>query len=115
MMLASVSYCTNTCDILGKRPSPPRSASCQRQPWPRREYAASRTEPSTSHQASCRPRLGFVRHWTDCVHIHQRTELDARVLFADLIALLVGEEHVCRKTTLGRVGVCPLLAAAQTY
>jgi hypothetical protein len=34
------------------------------------------------------------------------TELDARVLLADLVALVVGKEHVGRKTTLGRVGVC---------
>jgi hypothetical protein len=34
------------------------------------------------------------------------TELDARVLLADLVTLVVGEEHVCRETALGHVGVC---------
>ena len=34
------------------------------------------------------------------------TEADARVLFTDILTLVVGEEHVGRKTTLGRVGVC---------
>jgi hypothetical protein len=33
------------------------------------------------------------------------TELDAGVVLADLVALLVGKEHVGRQTTLGRVGV----------
>lgn len=35
----------------------------------------------------------------------QHTELDAGVVLADLVALLVGEEHVGRKTALGLVGV----------
>jgi hypothetical protein len=35
----------------------------------------------------------------------QHTELDAGVVLADLVALLVGEEHVGRETTLGLVGV----------
>ena len=34
------------------------------------------------------------------------TEADARVLLADLVAVVVGEEHVGRETTLGGVGVC---------
>lgn len=34
------------------------------------------------------------------------TEADARVLLADVLALLVGEEHVGRETPLGSVGVC---------
>lgn len=34
------------------------------------------------------------------------TELDAGVVLTDLVTLVVGEEHVCGKTTLGRVGVC---------
>jgi hypothetical protein len=34
------------------------------------------------------------------------TEGDARVLFMNILTLIVGEEHVSRKTTLGRVGVC---------
>lgn len=33
------------------------------------------------------------------------TELDTGVLLADLLARLVGEEHVSGKTTLGGVGV----------
>jgi hypothetical protein len=40
------------------------------------------------------------------------TELDAGVLLADLVALLVGEEHVGGETTLGRVGVCNMLTKA---
>ena len=34
------------------------------------------------------------------------TEADARVLFKNILTLVVGKEHVSRKTTLGRVGVC---------
>jgi hypothetical protein len=34
------------------------------------------------------------------------TEGDARVLFTNILTLIVGKEHVSRKTTLGRVGVC---------
>lgn len=36
------------------------------------------------------------------------TELDTGVFLADLVALVVGEEHVGGKSTLGRVGVCLL-------
>lgn len=36
----------------------------------------------------------------------KHTELDTRVVLTDLFTLLVGEKHVCGKTTLGRVGVC---------
>jgi hypothetical protein len=35
-----------------------------------------------------------------------RTEADAWVFLANSITLIVGEEHVGRETTLGRVGVC---------
>jgi hypothetical protein len=35
----------------------------------------------------------------------QHTELDAGVVLADLVALVVGEEHVGRETALGLVGV----------
>lgn len=38
------------------------------------------------------------------------TERDARVLLADLFPVVVGEEHVCRETALGRVGVWDELA-----
>lgn len=34
------------------------------------------------------------------------TEGDAGVLLANLVAVVVGEEHVGRQSTLGRVGVC---------
>lgn len=40
------------------------------------------------------------------------TELDAGVLLADLVALLVGEEHVGGETTLGRVGICNMSTSA---
>jgi hypothetical protein len=33
------------------------------------------------------------------------TELDAGVFLANLVAVVIGEEHVGRKTTLGGVGV----------
>lgn len=33
------------------------------------------------------------------------TERDARVILADLVAVVVGEEHVGRQATLGRVGI----------
>lgn len=42
-------------------------------------------------------------HVKDCWRRH--TELDARVVLADLVTLLVGEEHVRRETALGHVGV----------
>ena len=34
------------------------------------------------------------------------TEADAWVLLTDSLALVIGEEHVRRKTTLGCVGIC---------
>lgn len=33
------------------------------------------------------------------------TEGDARVLLADLVTVVIGEEHVGRQATLGSVGV----------
>lgn len=33
------------------------------------------------------------------------TKADARVLLSDIVALLVGEEHVSGQTTLGRIGI----------
>ena len=36
----------------------------------------------------------------------RRTEADAWVFVADILALLVGKEHVRGQTTLGRVGIC---------
>ena len=38
--------------------------------------------------------------------LSRHTEGDAWVLVADVLTLLVGEEHVGRETTLWRVGVC---------
>ena len=35
----------------------------------------------------------------------KHTELDSWVVLTDLLALLVGEEHVSGKTMLGRIGV----------
>lgn len=37
---------------------------------------------------------------------NERTELDARVVFADLVTRVVGKEHVGRKTALGHVRIC---------
>jgi hypothetical protein len=37
--------------------------------------------------------------------MRRRTKRDTGVLVADVVALLVGEEHVCGKTTLGGVGI----------
>jgi hypothetical protein len=34
------------------------------------------------------------------------TKGDTRVLVTNVLTLLVGKEHVCRETTLWRVGVC---------
>jgi hypothetical protein len=91
----------------GRRPSPPRNASCQRRPWLHTEYVASRSAPSTCCQAPCRPRLGNVRSGHMMMISEKRlTELDTGVVLADLVTLLVGKEHVGRETTLGRVGVC---------
>lgn len=42
------------------------------------------------------------------------TELDAGVLFTDVLALLVGEKHVGRQTTLGGVGVLDYFGLAGT-
>ena len=38
--------------------------------------------------------------------MNKHTEADAGVLLTDGIALVIGEEHVGRKTTLGGVRVC---------
>lgn len=35
----------------------------------------------------------------------RHTEADTGVLLADLVAVVIGEEHVSGKTTLGGVGV----------
>lgn len=49
-----------------------------------------------------------------CRQLMARTEGNAGVLLADTVTLLVGEEHVCRETALGGVGVLLLLAALAT-
>jgi hypothetical protein len=36
----------------------------------------------------------------------ERTEADTGVVLTDVLTLLVGEEHVGRKTTLGSIGIC---------
>merc|ERR1712130_754124 len=77
-----------------KLPSPPRNASCQRQPWPRRE-------PLLVVQAL--PLL--TKDLADLA------ELDTGVLLANLVALVVGEEHVGGQATLRHVGVLLSLAA----
>ena len=48
-------------------------------------------------------------------HVNRQplTELDAGVLLADLVALLVREEHVSRETALGGVGICLLSVTRQ--
>jgi hypothetical protein len=43
--------------------------------------------------------------WCMLVELYRLTELDAGVVLADLVTLIVGEEHVCGQTTLGGVGV----------
>lgn len=43
--------------------------------------------------------------WKTRMDIASHTEADARVLIADVLTLLVGEEHVGRETALGRVGI----------
>lgn len=35
----------------------------------------------------------------------KRTKGDAWVLIANVLALLIGKEHVCRETTLGSIGI----------
>lgn len=34
------------------------------------------------------------------------TKADTRILFSDGISLVVGEEHISRETSLGRIGIC---------
>lgn len=97
---------------LGTWPSLPRNASCQRQPSHRRACAQTRKGPSTCRQASCRPGL-YDGSETKLLGERERererseklTERDTRVLLADLVTVVVGEEHVRGQTTLGSVGV----------
>ena len=98
-------------NVQHRRPCPLRSVSCQRQPWPHKEYAASQKVPSTSLPKACRPRLHIVSTNTrEVIERDELTKLDARVVLADLLALLIGKEHVGGKTTLGRVWVYGWLA-----
>jgi hypothetical protein len=68
---------------------------------------ASRSAPSIDLQGPYR--LGLDELVRRCPGKRMRcrvhTEADARVLFTNILTLVVGEEHVGRKTTLGRVGV----------
>jgi hypothetical protein len=41
------------------------------------------------------------------------TEGDARVLDAHILTLLIGEEHVGRETTFGRVGILGVVSEAR--
>lgn len=89
-------------------PSHPRTASCRPRPWPRMALAACRSRPSTSRREPCR--LGLIGKyasvWEGVADDRTApTEGDAGVLIPDVLALLVGEEHIGRKTTLGRVRV----------
>jgi hypothetical protein len=47
----------------------------------------------------------WLEMWFMLVELYRLTELDAGVVLADLVTLIVGEEHVSGKTTLGGVGV----------
>jgi len=74
--------------------------------------AASRSRPSIAHPGPCRPDLNVtksisrIRGGRHAVFL--RTEADARVLLTNVLALLIGEEHVGREATLGRVGICEI-------
>jgi hypothetical protein len=88
-------------------PSHPRNASCPGQPWPRRDHAACHPGPSISRREPCRPGLRLS------ASVWRRrgsreitpTKADAGVLVAHVLALLIGEEHVGRETSLWGVGV----------
>lgn len=52
---------------------------------------------------TCRiPPLVMAR---ECVWDRRHTESNSWVIFADLLTLVVGEEHVCGETTLWRIGI----------
>lgn len=96
-------------------PSRPHNVSCPPRPWLRTVDAASRSRPSISPRGPCRPDLWTRRH----VSARESsaapggttlTKGDARVLFSDIFALLVGEEHVSRETTLRRIRVWKLVS-----
>ena len=70
---------------------------------------ASCSVPSISHRGPCRLGLSAQARsvddvglgWIETVH----TKGNSRVLLPHIVALLIGEEHVGRQTTLGRIGV----------
>jgi hypothetical protein len=88
-------------------PFHPRSASYQLGPLPHMVDAASRSAPSIDFQGPRRLGLDeLVRRFPrKRMRGRMHTEADAGVLFANILTLFVGKEHVSRKTTLGRVGV----------
>jgi len=102
---------------LGTWPSLPRNASCQRQPSHRRACAPTRKGPSTCRRASCRPGL-YNGSETKLLGEKERsgklTERDTGVLLADLVTVVVGEEHVRGQTTLGSVGVWVMFSVDTT-
>jgi hypothetical protein len=69
---------------------------------------ASRSVPSIDLQGPCQLSLDeLVRRFPQkLMRCRVHTEGDARVLFTNILTLVVGEELVGRKTTLGRVRVC---------
>ena len=73
-------------------------------------HAASQKGPSISLLELCR--LGLRAQVASvAVGDHSTrgmllTKADALVLSADIVALLVGEEHVRGEATLGRIGIC---------
>ena len=67
---------------------------------------ASRSMPSIDLQGPYQLGLDeLVRRFGRRGRSSVRTEADTRVFFTNVLTLVIGEEHVCRKTTLGRVGV----------
>ena len=72
-------------------------------------YVASHRVPSTDLQEPCRldlhERVSAIIQVRQDVGLRVRTKADSWVLIANILTLLVGEEHVCRETTLRRVGI----------
>lgn len=67
--------------------------------------AASRSGPSIGHQGLCQLDLQHSECWSFRVGCIELTEADTGILLTDVIALVIGEEHVRGKTTLGSIGV----------
>lgn len=78
------------------------------------ELAACRSAPSIAHQGSCRLGLkrsvSMTRRKLEPGLGRRLTERDAGVLVANILTLLVGEEHVGREATLWGIGICEVLA-----